>query len=84
MSGDHGTRRKKSVRQIDEIKQIMLRLVKNPKRMHSVFKKLDREHSHGLTQDEFYLFVKSACKKAGKTLDDHILKLLWLSIEHHK
>ena len=70
--------------EINEIKQIMLRLVKTPEKMHSVFKKLDRENSHGLTQDEFHLFVKAACKKAGKTLDERVFKLLWLSIEHHK
>jgi hypothetical protein len=52
--------------EITEIKQIILDLVKTPTKMHSIFQKLDREHSHGLTNDEFYLFVNSACKKVNK------------------
>ena len=49
--------------------------------MHSIFQRLDREHSHGLTHDEFYLFVNAACKKVGKELNDRIFKLLWSCIE---
>jgi len=70
--------------EITEIKQIILDLVKTPTKMRSIFQKLDREHSHGLTNDEFYLFVNSACKKVGKELNARIFKLLWLCIEHHK
>merc|ERR1712166_769853 len=70
--------------EITEIKQIILDLVKTPTKMHSIFQKLDREHSHGLTNDEFYLFVNSACQKVGKELNARIFKLLWLCIEHHK
>ena len=70
--------------EIQEIKKIMVKLVKNPQEMHSLFKKLDREHSHGLTKDEFHLFVKSACQKVGTELNERVFKLLWLSIEHHK
>ena len=70
--------------EITEIKQIILDLVKTPTKMHSIFQRLDREHSHGLTHDEFYLFVNAACKKVGKELNDRIFKLLWSCIEHHK
>ena len=70
--------------EITEIKQIILDLVKTPTKMHSIFQKLDREHSHGLTHDEFHLFVNAACKKVGKELNDRIFKLLWSCIEHHK
>ena len=70
--------------EITEIKKIILDLVKTPTKMQSIFQRLDREHSHGLTSGEFYLFVSSACKKVGKKLDDRIFKLLWSCIEHHK
>ena len=70
--------------EIAEIQKILLNLVKTPIKMRAIFEKLDREHSHGLTETEFHVFVASACKKAKKELKENVFVKLWKLIEHFK
>ena len=84
VSAPQGTQDDVLVAEIAEIQKILLNLVKTPIKMRAIFEKLDREHSHGLTETEFHVFVASACKKAKKELKENVFVKLWKLIEHFK
>ena len=66
------------------VKHILFKLVKTPKKLDKILKKLDADGTGGLSKQELRIFLASCCQKSGYDMTMATFNELWLSIEHHK
>ena len=62
----------------------MIQVVRTPAKMSAVFNKLDKEHSHGLSQKEFNMFILASAKRKQYHPTEKLLSQAWDSTTRHK